>query len=444
MSHFGNRAFIYTLKEDDAMSKRKTAKEVLKENANNSAKNSAGSRANSSANSNESNTAQKCINFMGQRFIAMIFSAVLLIASISSLAINGLQFGLDFTGGLQIEPQYSQAANLEDVRTALAENGFKDAVVVNFGSDRDVKITTQQSREELVVAQLGAAIPSVQGDNVSVEVVSGSNDPARPNGALIISFSDASETLRQDIEGFVGEMGLKQYSISTLVDNNFTVLSAEGLQVFTETLLINTLSNASGSEVIIKRTEFVGPQVGDELRDQGGIGMLFALAIVMAYVALRFQFKFSVASVAALAHDVIVVLGFFSIFSLDFDLTVLAAVLAVIGYSLNDTIVVSDRIRENFRLMRTGDALEVINVSLTQTLGRTLVTSLTTFLVLLALFFVGGELIHAFSIALMIGVIIGTYSSVYVAANILLMMHISKEDLMVPVKEGSEEIDGMP
>jgi preprotein translocase subunit SecF len=381
---------------------------------------------------------------MGQRFVAMVFSAVLLVASISSLAINGLQFGLDFTGGLQIEPRYSQAANLEEVRKVLADSGFKDAVVVNFGSDRDVKITTQQSREELVVAQLASAISSVQVDKVTVEVVSGSNEPSRPNGALVIDFSDANEVLRQGVEGFVGKMGLKQYSVSALVDNKFTILSAEGLQVFTETLLINTLSNASGFDVIIKRTEFVGPQVGDELRDQGGIGMLFALAIVMAYVALRFQFKFSVASVAALAHDVIIVLGFFSVFSLNFDLTVLAAVLAVIGYSLNDTIVVSDRIRENFRLMRTGDALEVVNVSLTQTLGRTLVTSLTTFLVLLALFFVGGELIHAFSIALMIGVIIGTYSSVYVAANILLIMNITKEDLMVPVKEGAEEIDGMP
>jgi len=171
--------------------------------------------------------------------------------------------------------------------------------------------------------------------------------------------------------------------------------------------------------------------------------MLFALAVVMVYVALRFQFKFSVGAVAALAHDVIIVLGFFSIMQLDFDLTVLAALLAVIGYSLNDTIVVSDRIRENFRKVRKGTSIDVINQSLSQTLGRTLVTSLTTLLVLLALFFVGGDLIHAFSIALIIGVVIGTYSSIYVAANILLMMHISKEDLMVPEKEGAE-LDGMP
>lgn len=398
---------------------------------------------NTKENSTENMATEKCINFMGKRYVAIVFSALLLIASISSLAINGLKFGLDFTGGLQIEPQFSQAVSLEDVRTVLAETGFKDAVVVNFGSDRDVKITTQQSREELVVAQLAAKIPEIQAENVTVEVVSGSNDPARPNGALVLTFIDTNNALRQSLDTFVGTMGLQQYQLSALENNAFSVMSAEGLQVFTETLLINNLAAVSGSTVTIKRTEFVGPQVGDELRDQGGIGMLFALAIVMAYVALRFQFKFSVASVAALIHDVIIVLGFFSIFALDFDLTVLAAVLAVIGYSLNDTIVVSDRIRENFRLMRVATAIEVINISLTQTLGRTLVTSFTTLLVLIALFFVGGELIHDFSIALMIGVFVGTYSSVYVAANILLLMNITKEDLMVPVKEG-EEIDDMP
>ncbi|MFT6103318.1 MAG: preprotein translocase subunit SecF [Granulosicoccus sp.] len=397
----------------------------------------------STAANTEHSAMVKSINFMSQRYVAIAFSALLLIASISSLAINGLKFGLDFTGGLQIEPQYSQSVNLQEVRTVLADNGFKDAVVVNFGSDRDLKITIQQSREELVIAQLAAEIDAVEETNVAAEIVSGSNDPARPNGALVLTFVNANDNLRGEIEFFVAGMGLKQYQVSPINNNQFTLISAEGLQVFTETLLIKTLSVASGSDVLIKRTEFVGPQVGDELRDDGGIGMLFALAIVMAYVALRFQFKFSVASVAALIHDVIIVLGFFSVFALDFDLTVLAAVLAVIGYSLNDTIVVSDRIRENFRLIRTAEAIEIINVSLTQTLGRTLVTSLTTLLVLLALFFVGGELIHSFSIALIIGVFVGTYSSVYVAANILLFMNITKEDLMPPVKEGAE-IDDMP
>lgn len=310
--------------------------------------------------SNNDNVVEKSINFMGQRFLAMIVSAVLLVGSLASLSINGLQFGLDFTGGLQVEAEFSQPANLENIRVSLGRSGFEDASIVHFGAETEVMVRMQQQLTP----------------------------------------------------------GVEQ-----------TVLSI--------------LKETTDGEVIIKRIEFVGPQVGDELRDQGGIGMLFALAVVMFYVALRFQFKFSIASVAALAHDVIIVLGFFSFFKIDFDLTVLAAVLAVIGYSLNDTIVVSDRIRENFRKIRKGSATEIINISLTQTLGRTLVTSLTTLLVLLALFFVGGELIHAFSVALIIGVFVGTYSSIYVAANILLLMSITKEDLMVPVKEGAE-IDDMP
>ncbi|MBQ0711845.1 MAG: protein translocase subunit SecF [Porticoccus sp.] len=193
----------------------------------------------------------------------------------------------------------------------------------------------------------------------------------------------------------------------------------------------------------LRRVDYVGPQVGDELREDGGLGMLAALAIVMLYVAIRFQYKFSLGAVAALAHDVIITLGFFSLTGMEFDLTVLAAVLAVIGYSLNDTIVVSDRIRENFRLLRKSDALSVINESLTQTLGRTLITSLTTLLVLFALFLFGGELIHNFAVALIVGVFVGTYSSIYVAANILLTLGMTREDLLPPEKEG-EEFDGLP
>jgi len=203
--------------------------------------------------------------------------------------------------------------------------------------------------------------------------------------------------------------------------------------------VLQQLSAAVDEDVELKRVSYVGPQIGEELRDDGGLGMLFALAIVMAYVAIRFQFKFSLGAVAALVHDVIIVLGVFSALRLNFDLTVLAAILAVIGYSLNDTIVVSDRIRENFRKMRKGTSTEIINFSLTQTLGRTLITSFTTLLVLSALFFVGGEIIHNFAIALIIGVIVGTYSSIYVAANILLAMNISKEDLLEVEKEGADQ-----
>lgn len=193
----------------------------------------------------------------------------------------------------------------------------------------------------------------------------------------------------------------------------------------------------------LRRVDYVGPQVGEELREDGGLGMLAALAVVMLYVAIRFQYKFAIGAVVALVHDVIITLGFFSITGLEVDLTVLAAVLAVIGYSLNDTIVVSDRIRENIRLLRTADLIGVINESLTQTLGRTLITSLTTIFVLLALFVFGGELIHNFSIALIVGVVIGTYSSVYVAANALVAMGMKREDLLPPEKEG-EELDGLP
>lgn len=208
--------------------------------------------------------------------------------------------------------------------------------------------------------------------------------------------------------------------------------------------MLTILRAAGDSEVELRRIEFVGPQVGDELREQGGLAMLLALGLVMLYIAFRFQFKFALGAVVALVHDVLITLGFFSIIGLEFDLTVLAALLAVIGYSLNDTIVVSDRIRENFRKLRRAEPLEVINISLTETLGRTLVTSLTTLLVLLALALFGGEMINGFAIALLVGVLIGTYSSIYVASNVLLALGVSKEDLMIPVKEGAEHDDMMP
>ena len=201
--------------------------------------------------------------------------------------------------------------------------------------------------------------------------------------------------------------------------------------------------NSEGFSGEIKRVEFVGPQVGAELRDQGGLGMLVALFMILMYVAFRFQYKFGLGAVAALLHDVVIILGLFSIFAWDFDLTVLAALLAVIGYSLNDTIVVSDRIRENFRTERVLEPIDMVDLSLNQTLGRTIITSLTTLLVLFALFIFGGELIRGFSLALILGVLIGTYSSIYVVANMLLSMNLTQEDLAVPEPEGAD-FDGMP
>jgi len=193
----------------------------------------------------------------------------------------------------------------------------------------------------------------------------------------------------------------------------------------------------------LKRIEFVGPQIGSELRDQGGLGMLVALGMILLYVAFRFQYKFALGAVAALAHDVVIILGLFSLLSWDFDLTVLAALLAVIGYSLNDTIVVSDRIRENFRGERGFEPHEIVYRSINQTLSRTLITSLTTLLVLFALFFFGGDMIRGFSQALIIGVLVGTYSSIYVVANMLLGLSITQDDLAIPEPEGAE-FDDMP
>ena len=303
----------------------------------------------------------KVINFMGQRKLATLFSLALLLGSIGSLATKQLNWGLDFTGGTLVEVHYSETADLNAIRETLNTEGYSGAIVVSFGSDRDVMIR----------------LPKGYSDKQGAELL----------GKLEASFAGSVE---------------------------------------------------------LRRIEFVGPQVGDELREQGGLAMLLALGLVMLYIAFRFQLKFAVGAVVALVHDVIITLGFFSIIGMEFDLTVLAALLAVIGYSLNDTIVVSDRIRENFRKIRRADPIEVVNVSLTETLGRTLVTSLTTLLVLAALALFGGEMINGFAIALIVGVAIGTYSSIYVAANTLLIMGVSKEDLMIPVKEGAEQEDLLP
>ena len=202
---------------------------------------------------------------------------------------------------------------------------------------------------------------------------------------------------------------------------------------------------ADGTEVDMRRIEFVGPNVGEELTEQGGLAMLVALLCILVYVAMRFEWRFALGSVSALAHDVILTLGLFSVLQIEFDLTVLAAVLAVIGYSLNDTIVVCDRIRENFRKIRKGEPVEIINISLTQTLNRTIITSLTTVLVLVALFYKGGALIHGFATALLFGVVVGTYSSVYIASSVALALGISKEDLMPPqVEKEGADLDPMP
>jgi len=303
------------------------------------------------------------INFLGKRKLALVFSGLLLSISIISLITNGLKLGIDFTGGTLVEVGYQKSADLPALRQVLANSGFTDATVQNFGTTKDVLIRIKPQQE----------------------------------------FSNAQ-------------------------------LSNQ---------VMAAIKKTSSDPVDLRRVEFVGPQVGDELAEDGGLAMLYSIFGILIYVAWRFEHKFSLGSVAALIHDVVITLGFFSVFQLEFDLTVLAAILAVIGYSLNDTIVVYDRIRENFRQLRKGSAENIMNISLNQTLSRTLMTSLTTALVLVALALLGGEIIRNFSIALLVGVGIGTYSSIYIASPIVLTLGISKEDLMLPVKEG-EEFDGMP
>ncbi|GAA6206023.1 MULTISPECIES: protein translocase subunit SecF [Thalassotalea] len=309
---------------------------------------------------------KETVNFMHYRKFAMVFSVVLMLAAMTSLVVNKLNFGLDFTGGTLIEVGFEQAADLNTIRQVMDSNGFDDAVVQLYGSSRDVVIRLAQ-REDIKAEMLGNQILSI-------------------------------------------------------------------------------LKEGTGQELVMRRIEFVGSSVGDELTEQGGLAMLTALICILVYVAFRFEWRFALGSVFALFHDVLLTLGLFSFLRLEFDLTVLAAILAVIGYSLNDTIVVSDRIRENFRKIRDGGPAEIINISLTQTLSRTFITSITTLLVLFALFYQGGALIHGFATALLFGVFIGTYSSIYVASAVALALGVSKEDLIPEVieKEGADQEMMMP
>lgn len=297
------------------------------------------------------------IDFMGKRKLALVVSALLLLASLASLAVRGLNFGIDFTGGTLIEVAYPGAADLNAIRKSLGEIGFPEAQVQHFGTAREVLIRVSPRAEQ------------------------------------------ASAQISEQI--------------------------------------LQALRNQS-DQVEMRRVEFVGPQVGEELTEQGGLAMLYALFGIFIYVALRFQYKFSFGAIAALVHDVIITLGFFSLFQIEFDLTVLAAILAVIGYSLNDTVVVFDRIRENFRRIRKGTPESIMNTSINQTLSRTLMTSVTTLIVLVALFILGGEIIHSFALALIVGVVVGTYSSVFIACTTTLSLGVSKIDLMPVQKEGAE------
>lgn len=376
------------------------------------------------------------INFMGQRKLATAFSGILLLVSLAGLFINGLNLGLDFTGGTQVRVSFERSVNLDTVRRVVSEQGFLDPVVVYYGSESEVMIRFQGSLEDVATARLAATLNKLA-PGAQVEAVSGQAE-AYQSQVLISGLDNPKQVAEQLFPPQV----YGQVDVRPGKDGSTFLLRRNIADPVADTFA-DALEEAVGFGARLQDVSFVGSQVGDEMGDNAVIGLLVALAIVMLYVALRFQYKFAVGAVAALAHDVLIVVGFFAITQMEVDLTVFAAVLAVIGYSLNDTIVVFDRIRENFRKIRKSGPVDIVNISLSQTLDRTLVTSLTTLLVLFALLFLGGEVIRGFSVALIVGIVIGTYSSIYVASNILLAMHISKEDLIVPVKEGAE-FDQMP
>lgn len=294
------------------------------------------------------------INFMGQRWIAAVCSIVLFLASIVSLAINGLAFGLDFTGGTQIEVTYSKPADLNAIREQLQTAGF-NAVVQAYGTSFDVVVRIPPYKEDQQI--------------------------------------------------------LKEKIIQALPDAHF------------------------------QQMEYIGPQVGKTLFTNGLLAILISLIATMLYIAFRFEFRFAVSAAVALIHDPIIILGVFSFFHLQFDLIALAAVLTIIGYSLNDTIVVYDRVRENFRRVRKGTPTEIMNLSINQTLSRTIMTSGLTLLVVIALFFFGGEMLHGFALALIIGIVVGTYSSIYVAGALAVMMGLDRTHLLPAAKK---ESDGLP
>lgn len=258
-------------------------------------------------------------------------------------------------------------------------------------------------------------------------------------GGTSVEFEYAEAPNLDEIRSTLTDVGYEQFSVQNFgADTTVLIRMAEAGNDELAREVTATLSQ-SGAELELVSSEFVGSQVGEELKEDSGLGLLIALAVVLIYVGMRFQFKFGIASVIPLAHDVLIVLGVFALFQWTFDLTVLAALLAVIGYSLNDTIVVADRIRENFRKVRVGEPWDIINQSIHETIARTINTSGTTLVVLLALYFLGGEAINNFALALIIGVVVGTYSSIYVSANMLMVMGVTREDLMVPAKEGAGE-----
>ncbi len=302
------------------------------------------------------------INFLAARKLAMGMSVVVLLIAVVSLAIHGLNFGVDFTGGVTVQVAYPQPADLRQIRETLGTAGYQDAIVQNFGTPEEVLIRLQPKK------------------------------------------------------GVSGK------------DTGSAVLAA--------------LQKAS-PQVKLEQVNFVGPEVGKDLATKGALAFFLTLTGILLYIWFRFEWRLALGGVAATLHDVVFTVGFFSIFHLEFDLNVLAAVLAVMGYSVNDTVVVFDRIREDFRITRKGTPFEIINLAVNQTLSRTIITSGVTLLVVIALLILGGPVLHGFSVALFVGIIVGTYSSIYIASATALILGVSKKDLMVRVKE-DKKVDDMP
>ena len=296
------------------------------------------------------------IDFMAQRKWAAVLSVALFVLSLVSLVANGLSWGLDFTGGTQVQLNFQQTVDIPQLRERLQAAGFNDAVVMSYGTSKDALVTIAPKKDanenrDMIVSQITKALPDAK----------------------------------------------------------------------------------------IQQVDYIGPQVGQELATKGALAIVVALLGTMIYIALRFEYRFAIGSTVALIHDPVLILGVFSFFHIEFNLIALAAVLTVIGYSLNDTIVIFDRIRENFRKMRKATSVDVVNQSINQTLSRTIMTSALTLIVVMALFFMGGSVLHGFALALIIGIVVGTYSSIYVAGSLSLSLGLSRQNLLPVTKEALDD-----
>ncbi len=384
---------------------------------------------------------EKYIDFMSIRKYTSGFSIILTIAALASIAVFGFKLGLDFTGGTQLQLSLDRPADLPKIYHVLEEEKLRGPNAVIFGAETEVMVRTQDLMKDKGQEQISAEVAKL-GDGASLKTVA---QPSREqigySKVLVIANATPEKITQSKIfdEARFGKVEIlaKDGETHVAIENSPEKIYSQYLQ--------GRIAEATQAKIEVRSSEEVGPQIGEELFNSGGLGILCAFALVFLYVAIQFQWKFSVGAIVSLIHDTIVTLGAFALFQWDFDLTVLAAILALIGYSINDTIVVFDRIRENFRKLRKIDPLTVVNISMTQTLGRSIMTSMTVFLVMVVLFLFGGELLAGFSKAMLVGVVIGTYSSIYIAANATVALGIGKEDLMPRAKEGDgSEADMAP